>query len=74
MRNKKKQPQMSRGVMPIHEVLDRYGDMPMCDFVDLAIAHGLIPLTMHLSPYDELAIHPQHRSTLTLSVQDGLAS
>jgi hypothetical protein len=74
MRFKNRQRKISRGVMPIQEILDQYGDMPMCDFVDLAITHGLIPLNMHLSPYDELAIYPQHRSTPALSVQNGPAS
>lgn len=60
--------------MTIQEALDRYGDMPLCDFVDEAIKHGLIPLNLQLVPVDELALNPQWTAVPVLTAQNGLAS
>lgn len=65
---------MQRGTMPIDTTLELYGDMPLCDFVDEAIKHGLIPLNLQLVPVDELALKPQWTATPTLSAQNGLAA
>lgn len=63
---------MQQGIMPIHEVLARYGDMALCDFIDESIRNKLIPLDMVLSPMlDELAVFPQLKSEPGPSAQGG---
>lgn len=66
---------LQRDSIPFSELVERYGDLSLAEFVDLAIENGMIPLQPVLVPIDPLKEHPQRAVIFPLSsCQNGLAS
>lgn len=65
---------IQRSSISFSELVERYGDLSLAEFVDLCIENGLIPLPPVFTSLEQMTLYPGNSVIFNVSGQNGLAS
>lgn len=65
---------IQRDAIPFTQLVERYGDLSLAEFVNLAIENGLIPLPPVFTSLEQMTLYPGNSVIFNVSGQSWLAA